>query len=172
MCVLMVTPESSMIPRSCIVDTVFTAVLPIRTVQLGIWCWQRVDEHQSTSVLLWLAATQQDTASTHTDMLSCRRSTSADLHALYICVSSAYEWGVRWWLLTSCSRSAVKQKQNRPKDWSLRHSTLHRGWFWTGWLERTYCVRPLRYDLKQSKQTPRRPFAADRAEYCDRHCRK
>ena len=41
---VMVTPASSMIPRSRRVDTGFTAVLPIRTARLGIWCWRRVDE--------------------------------------------------------------------------------------------------------------------------------
>jgi len=34
-------------------------------------------------------------------------STSAGLQEPYICVSSAYTWGCRWWRFTNCSKSAV-----------------------------------------------------------------
>ena len=76
--------------------------LPIRTGVVGIWCWCRADEHHNTSVLVGLSCSRlahihADRSSTQTDTRSRRTSTSAGLQEPYICVSSAYTWGCRWW---------------------------------------------------------------------------
>ena len=114
--VFMLTSQSRYIPRSRTeADGTMTST-STRGPGCGIWCWRRMDAHQSTSVLAVLSWRRLDcihfaTSSTQPETRSCSCRTSDGGEQPQICVSSAYRWGMRSCCSMIPSKSAVYSRK-------------------------------------------------------------
>jgi len=150
--VLTKASESRYFLRLC---TKFTGVMSLPTLTRGSWSWRRVDAEQRTSVMEAFSWSRFEhihvaTSSMHADCSSYRS------HRLYLRVIGVQMWiRCRPWPMRSRSTSAVFSTsgtgpRTEPCGTPLRSSMRSD----TDLPQRTYGVRPSRYEVNQPRTSP------------------